>query len=725
AVPLTTLEVVGLTNTRRFITTRLQQRYSRPVARASSLRGPAVSPLSHISRIDLFATSKSNLFIVEIGELVAAGFRDLGYAAELHLDQIPDATPSDDRLQIVVTPHEYYNLLLREKFSPERCQELTRGVYLLSTEQPETHWFEANVKWAACARGIADINPLGVAAYRARGLPARQLHLGYHPILAHREGENPHGTRDYDITFLGSKTDRRDEFFARHADFFSQHECHLRFVPLGFAKTKETRSYLSPDRRNQLLSDTRILLNVHYSEQKYFEWHRMLVGFANGCCIITETCQGYGALVPGKHFIMVEPGNLIDACEFYLANPDECERIARAGLEFVRRELRQADMCRKFLDGKSDSPADADGVPLPEPLRERISRARRRLFFDSLAEDFRKLRATPVPDEQMQEPNRAEVIRKREAYKARLIAQEEARSRGEEVWRVNDNAAFREVAEPELSIVITLFNYAHHIQECIDSVHSAAAHLSAPFEVIIVNDASTDDSLARARACQESNALPIRIVDKKFNTGLADARNTGTAQARAPYIFMLDADNLVFPQALAHLLPAIQAEDFDAAYSLLCRFRDRPSNRVGLLSYYDWDPQILVQYPYIDAMAMFRRETLLSLGGYDNQLSQIGWFGWEDYDMWLKYVQRGCRVAFVPNTFCLYRHHDTSMINTTNLFEADLVQHFLEKYGELLECYEPRERVFGVDRDRIVWRSDQRGGKASSNPGNSDESAGL
>lgn len=32
-------------------------------------------------------------------------------------------------------------------------------------------------------------------------------------------------------------------------------------------------------------------------------------------------------------------------------------------------------------------------------------------------------------------------------------------------------------------------------------------------------------------------------------------------------------------------------------------------------------------------MAMFRRDALLQLGGYDNQLSQIGWFGWEDYDM--------------------------------------------------------------------------------------------
>ncbi len=61
---------------------------------------------------------------------------------------------------------------------------------------------------------------------------------------------------------------------------------------------------------------------------------------------------------------------------------------------------------------------------------------------------------------------------------------------------------------------------------------------------------------------------------------------------------------------------------------------------------------MLVQHPYIDAMAMFRRDALLELGGYDTTLSQIGWFGWEDYDMWLRfrsmiYQSRFCRIRSV------------------------------------------------------------------------------
>ena len=164
---------------------------------------------------------------------------------------------------------------------------------------------------------------------------------------------------------------------------------------------------------------------------------------------------------------------------------------------------------------------------------------------------------------------------------------------------------------------------------------------------------------------------------------------------------MMDADNLVFPGCFAQLLDVIDRNNCAAAYSLLCRFRGTPSNRVGLLSYYDWDPQILVQQPYIDAMAMFRREALLQLGGYDNQLNQIGWFGWEDYDMWLHFAQSNYDVAFVPNILCLYRHHDQSMINVTNVFESELVEEFLRRYGDLVARFEPRETLFGVLREEI------------------------
>jgi glycosyltransferase involved in cell wall biosynthesis len=217
---------------------------------------------------------------------------------------------------------------------------------------------------------------------------------------------------------------------------------------------------------------------------------------------------------------------------------------------------------------------------------------------------------------------------------------------------------------------------------------------------VIVNDASTDDSLKQTMMMQGNSRHPVRIIDKKLNTGLADARNLGLQLARAPYVFILDADNMVFPHALEQLHATIARDKSAAAYSMLCRFQSGQAAREGLLSYFDWDPQMLVEFPYIDAMAMFDREQLIKIGGYDNELYKLGWFGWEDYDLWLRIAGAELSVSFLPNVLCLYRHHDRAMTNTTNLFERELVAHLFEKHRALIDKYPPKQRILGVERSR-------------------------
>lgn len=712
AYPLRLFHKLGFHHLRRFLISFLQRRYGGiPKLYAAQSRHPSLAPQPlEKQRVDLFATTKSNLFILEIGELIAAGFRELGCDARLLLDQLPTKNLSRDSVQIVVTPHEYYNLFLSDKVSAEEATELTKQVVLYCTEQPDTGWFYNNLPWAKKAKAVADINPLGVAAYKDRGIESYYFPLGYHDNLAAPD-LTPYGDRPVDIAFLGSLTPRRDQFFAQHAPFFAEHRCHLRFVPLGFAKTKVTRSYLSPARRNELLSQSRLLLNVHYSERRYFEWHRALVGLANGCCVISESSEGYGNLIPGKHFVMADRDDLIACCDYYLAHPKEAEAIAQAGLSFIKTDSRQSQSCQCFLQmltqDKQGTPSTVDvrHEPLPHALRRFLRKRRLLQLRTAITRDLRDLtsrssKLTIVPN-QSASFSRDLLIQKREAYSKRLAEQETDRNQGKQPWAYHDNEPYRSSTEPTLAVVVTLFNYAHFIRECLESVTKAAAFLSAPVEFVIVNDASTDSSLAEVLAYQQASKLAIRIVDKRYNTGLADARNVGVDIARAPYIFMMDADNLVFPDALSQLLAVISAGGHAAAYSMLCRFQGTVANRVGLLSYYDWDPQILVQQPYIDAMAMFRRDALLGTGSYDKTLNQIGWFGWEDYDMWLRFAQQNLKVAFVPNILCLYRYHETSMINVTNVFEPELVECFLKRYGDLVDQFEPREMLFGVLREKI------------------------
>ena len=129
---------------------------------------------------------------------------------------------------------------------------------------------------------MLDIHLSGVTAYRASGVPCFHLPLGYHPLLEQSDAST-NSERDVDICVLAAMTDRREEFIAANADWFAARNCHLRLVPLGFAKTETTRSYLPAAQRNALLQRTKILLNVHYSELPYFEWHRALIAMANRC----------------------------------------------------------------------------------------------------------------------------------------------------------------------------------------------------------------------------------------------------------------------------------------------------------------------------------------------------------------------------------------------------------------------------------------------------------
>src|SRR4030095_11050674 len=368
---------------------------------------------------------------------------------------------------------------------------------------------------------------------------------------------------------LAAKTDRREEFIAANAPFFAARNCHLRLVPIEFAKTKETRSYLPALQRNLLLQRSKILLNVHYSQLQYFEWHRALIALANRCCLITETCQGFEPLVPGKHFVMAKADDLTTCCEYYLNHEAEREAIAEAAYSFVRDRFTQEKNCRAFLQqltkefqsrsagtelisnletNEADSPAER----LPDSLAKDLSRKPVTRFFSALREDlsdlFRPRHTKPLGNGRTStDPNEtarriAIVSDIRRGYIERFEAQKKSQEQEKAIFQSIDNSCFNG-STPAISVIVTLYNYGAYIRECLKSLEDAqTAAIPGGIEVVIVNDASTNDSLKQAIVAQRNSRHSVRIIDKQLNTGLADARNIGLQLARAPYAFIMDAD---------------------------------------------------------------------------------------------------------------------------------------------------------------------------------------
>lgn len=284
---------------------------------------------------------------------------------------------------------------------------------------------------------------------------------------------------------------------------------------------------------------------------------------------------------------------------------------------------------------------------------------------------------------------------------ARLKAAQSCLERDIAPWNVLHNAAYASVETPSVTVLITLFNYESYILECLESVKQTHRDgLPSSIEILVIDDCSTDGSTELVTRYLEQTGDPVCLVKKAVNTGLADARNVGLRLARAPYVFVLDADNKIEPECLVELHTAIVEFGGVSVYAAINKFDNLTGKSLGQLSCREWEVESLIEDPYIDAMAMFDREKLLQLGGYATELIEYGWFGWEDYELWLKIAQASGSCRYLPKVLSQYRVHTSSMIHSTNYYRLNLSRYLLARFPDLAARCRNSARLFGS------WRQD-------------------
>lgn len=247
-------------------------------------------------------------------------------------------------------------------------------------------------------------------------------------------------------------------------------------------------------------------------------------------------------------------------------------------------------------------------------------------------------------------------------------------------WR---NRMFWPRPKPDVSVLITCFNYAAYVGHAMRSA-AVAAQQGLTIEIIIVDDASTDGSNKTIRTVARGLPVPVRLLRPWWNVGLSRARNLALARARADFVFILDADNTVAPEALRRLHARMVRENADAAFGPIRRvFADGSTG--DLISDRPFDARLLAQGNYIDAMAMFRRQTLLAMGGYDVDLLRlIG--GWEDYALWLALGERGGKVTFEPELVGQYLTKLDSMVSQLTPVEQEAAMgHFAQQFPNMFK----------------------------------------
>ncbi|MEO5899099.1 MAG: glycosyltransferase family A protein, partial [Ilumatobacteraceae bacterium] len=231
-------------------------------------------------------------------------------------------------------------------------------------------------------------------------------------------------------------------------------------------------------------------------------------------------------------------------------------------------------------------------------------------------------------------------------------------------------------AQPEVSVVVSLYNYAGVVAEALASV---VASEGVQLEVIVVDDHATDHSREVVREFLATHPdVPMLLLGKDANEGLAAARNTAFERARAELVMVLDADNALYPTCLRKLADGLAADPEAAgAYGILEDVGDQRHLRSALA----WDVGRLCVANYIDAQAMLRRPTWERFGGYRGDDPDV--FGWEDWDLWLRIAEAGEHLTLVPEILGRYRVQAGSMIALTNLGHEDAIASIRRRYPTL------------------------------------------
>lgn len=208
---------------------------------------------------------------------------------------------------------------------------------------------------------------------------------------------------------------------------------------------------------------------------------------------------------------------------------------------------------------------------------------------------------------------------------------------------------------PRLSIVMAAYNSAGNLREALDSI---LAQSFADFEFIILDDGSTDATPAMLAACPDPR---VRLVRGGGNAGLTARLNEGLALARADIVARMDADDVAHPDRLARQWQALAEDPSLIAVFSHAQIIDR-KGRVTGHSRPDFGATTPLAYlrdfgnVLIHSTAMMRKAPIAALGGYDPALRTR-----QDYDLWMKCLETGHRVAILPESLLQLRVHEGSI----------------------------------------------------------------
>ena len=219
----------------------------------------------------------------------------------------------------------------------------------------------------------------------------------------------------------------------------------------------------------------------------------------------------------------------------------------------------------------------------------------------------------------------------------------------------------------KVTVAMPAFNARRYIE---DAVESILAQDCRSFELVVMDDASTDGTWQRLQ--RFATTPRVRLYRRRRNRGAGATRNALTALARGQYITPCDADDVLLPGALRRLstyldrhprVGAVYGDILDVFVGERGRVV-RPPSLVGQDPRTTWD---LVENVVNHAGSMIRRALMLKVGGYDETVYSV-----DDWSLWLK-LSEVSRIHYLRGeVFYLWRRHPVSLTQTDPRWHADV-----------------------------------------------------
>lgn len=230
---------------------------------------------------------------------------------------------------------------------------------------------------------------------------------------------------------------------------------------------------------------------------------------------------------------------------------------------------------------------------------------------------------------------------------------------------------------PVVSVLISVFNGSNTIIRCIDSILQQTFH---NFEIVVVNDGSSDDTLVLLQSYDDSR---IKIIDLP-HVGLPKALNEGLKHCKGKYVARMDADDWSYPTRIEQQVNMLDNNaSIDIVTGIVEYAGDRSSNE-GYARHVDWvnslkdhDDMYLNRFedaPIVNPSCMFRKQLIDQYGPYSEASIP------EDYEFWLRMFHHGRKFYKLPEPVLKWSDLKHRLTRTSANYSSEAFQKVKAQY---------------------------------------------